>query len=300
MLRRALMKLIALGTAGMTAPFLTHTTLAQSEGEVPMAPNVSGRVNVNGVELYYEAHGEGSPLLMLHGGVNPSDMFGAPLEAMARTHQVIALHLRGHGHSTDAVEPWSTELMADDVAAFLDALGIGRIDVMGYSLGGGVAYQTAIRHPEKVGKLIVVGMNVKSDGNFPEVNAAFESMPAQAAEIGGYLATSPLATLYPDVDWERLMRRTGEMNQGSHDWSADVAKITSPTLVIFADADMMKVEHMAEIYRLLGGGTRDAGFDGAQRPTPNQLAIIPGATHYDLMVAANGSATAYATAFLAA
>jgi hypothetical protein len=89
------------------------------------------------------------------------------------------------------------------------------------------------------------------------------------------------------------------MNQGGHDWSADVANIKSPTLVIFADADMMTLEHMAEIYRLLGGGTRDAHYDGSLRPTPNQLAIIPGATHYNLMTAANGSATNYAKAFLA-
>src|SRR6187401_2722102 len=114
----------------------------------------SGCVAVNGVELYYEIHGEGSPLVMLHGGVNPSDFFGAPLAAMAETHQVIAIHLRGHGFSTDTDEPWTYELLADDVAALLGKLGIARTDVMGWSLGGGVALQTAIRHPELVGKLI--------------------------------------------------------------------------------------------------------------------------------------------------
>jgi pimeloyl-ACP methyl ester carboxylesterase len=259
----------------------------------------SGRVAVNGVELYYEIHGEGSPLVMLHGGVNPSDMFGAPLAAMAQAHQVIAVHMRGHGFSTDADVPWSSELMADDVAALLGELGIPKTDVMGWSLGGGVALQTAIRHPDLVGKLVVISINFRTDGNFPEVREQFAALPEKAAEFAPQLAQSPLGTLYPDVDWEAMFRKSGEMVSEPHDWSADITEITAPTLLIFADADMMYLEHIAEFYRLLGGGTRDAGFDGSLRPTPNQLAIIPGATHYDVMVAADGSATTFAKAFLA-
>lgn len=261
--------------------------------------HTSNRVAVNGVELYYEVHGEGSPLVMLHGGVNPSEMFGAPLAAMAQTHQVIAIHMRGHGFSTDADTPWSREQMADDVAALLGELGIDKIDVMGWSFGGAVALQLVIRHPEVVRKLVVVSMNFREDGKFPEVREQFATMPQRAAEIGGHLAQSPLATLYPDVDWEALMRKTGEMGQDSFDWTADVAKIASPTLLIFADADMMYLEHIVEFYRLLGGGTRDAGFDGSLRPTPNQLAIIPGTTHYNLVSTATESVTNFARAFLA-
>lgn len=260
-------------------------------------PSKSDRVAVNGVEIHYEIHGEGSPLVMLHGGVNPSEMFGAPLAAMARNHQVIAIHLRGHGLSSDTAAAWSVEQMADDVDAVLETLGFERVDVMGYSLGGGVALQTAIRHPDRVGKLVLIGTSVKSSGNYPEVQAAFEAMPGMAATIGGQLAQSPLATLYPDVDWEAMMRKSGEMNLKPHDWSADVAGIKAPTLLVFADADMMYPEHIAEMYRLFGGGTRDAGFDGAQRPTVNQLAIIPGATHYDVIQ--KSSVTDYAKAFLA-
>lgn len=261
--------------------------------------HTSGRVAVNGVELYYEIHGEGPPLVMLHGGVNPSDFFGEPLAAMAQTQQVIAIHLRGHGFSTDADTPWSSEQMADDVAALLGALGIARADVMGWSLGAGVALQTAIRHPELVGKLIAISINMRTDGNFPEVREQFAALPEKAAEFAPQLAQSPLGTLYPDVDWEAMFRKSGEMVSEPYDWSTDIAGITSPTLLIFADADMMYPEHIVEFYRLLGGGTRDAGFDGSLRPTPNQLAIIPGSSHYDLMVAASGSATNYAKAFLA-
>ncbi len=293
MLRRTLMKYAALGAALLATP-----ARAQIEGATPMA-KTSDRVAVNGVELYYEIHGAGSPLVMLHGGVNPSEMFGAPLAAMAKSHQVYAIHLRGHGLSSDTDEPWSVEQMADDVAALLDELGIEQIDVMGYSLGGGVALQTAIRHPARVGKLIVISMNVRDDGNFPEVRAQFESMPDMAPEIARQIEQSPLAELYPDVDWEAMFRKTGEMVQGSFDWSADVAKITSPTLLIYADADMMYPEHIIETYKLLGGGTRDAGFDGSLRPTPNQLAIIPNTTHYNLMLTATESVTDFAKAFLA-
>jgi pimeloyl-ACP methyl ester carboxylesterase len=273
-------------------------TRVQAEGGTSVV-HTSDRVAVNGVELYYEIHGEGSPLVMLHGGVNPSEMFGAPLAAMAQTHQVIAIHMRGHGFSTDADTPWSREQMADDVAALLGELGIDKIDVMGWSFGGAVALQLVIRHPEVVRKLVIVSMNFRDDGKFPEVREQFAAMPERAAEIAGHLAQSPLATLYPDVNWEALMRKTGEMGRGSFDWSADVARIASPTLLIFADADMMYLEHIVEFYRLLGGGTRDAGFDGSLRPTPNQLAIIPGTTHYNLMSTATESVTNFANAFLA-
>lgn len=292
------MKTLMAGLAMIAA--LAVVTPSVAQGEVSMSvPTKSDRVAVNGVEIYYEIHGQGSPLVMLHGGVNPSDFFGAPLAAMAEDHQVIAIHMRGHGRSSDAAAPWTTEQMADDVDAVLEALGFENVDVMGWSLGGGVALQTAIRHPERVGKLIVIGMNIKSSGNYPEVLAAFKGMPAMAPAIGAQLAESPLAELYPDADWEAIMRKTGEMNQGEFDWSADVKNIKAPTLLIFADADMMYPEHIAEMYRLFGGGTRDARYDDALRPTVNQLAIIPGTTHYDMVQKGLKPVTDYAKAFLA-
>ncbi|HTV67463.1 MAG TPA: alpha/beta hydrolase [Rhizobiaceae bacterium] len=291
MLRSLMMAAIVFLAAQM--PMTGH-----SEEAAPM-PNSEDRVAVNGVELYYEVHGKGPRLVMLHGGVNPSDMFGKPLAEMAKTHEVIAIHLRGHGFSTDADAPWSYEQMADDVAALLGKLGIDKIDIMGWSTGGGVALQTAIRHPDLVDRLIVISMNVRDSGNFDEIQAEFDAMPGKATEYAEGVKKSPLAKLYPDVDWETMFRKTGEMNQGPYDWSADVAKITSPTLLIFSDADMMHPEHMVEMYKLLGGGTQDAGIDGSKRPTQNQMAIIPGTTHYNLMLEATKPATDFAKAFLA-
>ena len=278
MLRRSFVTLALAAAALAAAP-----AIAQTAGDNPMStPSSTGKVPVGGAEIHYEIHGDGPPLVLLHGGVTPSTTFGAPLAAMAGTHQVIAIHLRGHGFSTDTDAPWSAEAMADDVAAVLGHLGIGKAHVMGYSLGAAVALQVAIRHPELVEKLVPVSVAFSTDGDYPEVRQAFAQMPAMAATIGQQLAASPLAQLYPGVDWERVMRKSGEMNQAGHDWTEGVKSITAPTLLVFADADSIRPEHMVAFWKLLGGGQRDAGLDGSLRPA-SQLAIIPGTTHYSLI-----------------
>jgi pimeloyl-ACP methyl ester carboxylesterase len=214
---------------------------------------------------------------------------------MAKTHKVIAIHMRGHGFSTDSDAPWSSELMADDVAAVLQHLNIGKARFMGYSLGAGVALQVAIRHPALVEKLVSVSVDYRTDDDYPEVREAFRQLPVHAAEYGQQLATSPLGELYPDVDWEAVFRKSGEMNEPTYDWTEDIKSIKVPVLLVFADADSIRPEHMVEFWKLLGGGQRDAGFDGSQRPL-SQLAILPGTTHYDLI--ASPLLTEVATAFL--
>lgn len=279
--------------AAAVALTLSTHAIAQTMGTA----STTGRATVNGVELYYEIHGEGAPLVLLHGGVTPSEMFGVPLAEMSKHHRVIAVHMRGHGLSSDADAPWSCELMADDVAALLDHLGIGEAGVMGYSLGGGVALQLAIRHPEKVARLVAISIAFRNEGgDYPEVREAFRQMPAQAETIGGEIAGSPLAALYPGVDWVRMMRKTGEMNLAARDWSRDIAAIRAPTLLIFGDADSIMLEHMIAFYKLLGGGQRLAGLDGSGR-SPNRFAIIPNTTHYSIL--GSPAMTQFATDFLA-
>jgi pimeloyl-ACP methyl ester carboxylesterase len=256
----------------------------------------SGFADVNGIEVYYEIHGQGEPLVLLHGGMNPSQTYGAVLEELALDRQVIAIHLQGHGKTRDSDRPLSYEQMADDVAALVAQLGIGRASVMGYSMGGGVALQAAVRHPEIVEKLIVVSMPFRQDGPFPEILTAFEQMPANASAIAAGIASSPLGQLYPGVDWESLAKKIGMMNALPYDWTRQVAGIAAPTLLIFADADFIRLEHIAEFYKLLGGGRRDPGMDGSLR-TPNRLAIIPGTTHYTLLEAK--AVTAFSKQFLA-
>ncbi len=291
MLRRTFVTLALVAAAFVAAP-----AKAQPAGDEPMStPSSTGKVPVDGAEIYYEIHGDGPPLVLLHGGVTPSTTFGAPLAALAKTQKVIAIHLRGHGFSTDTDAPWSAEVMADDVAAVLRQLGIGKARVMGYSLGAGVALQVAIRHPQLVEKLVSVSVAFSTDGDYPEVRQAFAQMPGMAAAIGQQIAASPLAQLYPGVNWETVMRKTGEMNQAEHDWSAAIKTIKTPTLLVFADADSIRPEHMVEFWKLLGGGQRDAGLDGSQRPA-SQLAILPNTTHYSVIE--SPMLTEVATAFL--
>ena len=172
--------------------------------------------------------------------------------------------------------------MEDDVAALIDHLGSGRIDLLGYSMGGGVALQTAFRHPEAVGKLIVVSMTMKRDGSYPEVLAIFDQMTANAPRMGEMMQQSPLAERYPEADWETIFAKMGELETQEYDWSAAVAAMTAPTMLVFADADSIRPAHMVEFYELLGGGQRDAGLDGWLRPVA-RFAVLPGTTHYDIL-----------------
>jgi pimeloyl-ACP methyl ester carboxylesterase len=255
-------------------PLIAGTMAAQTPGQY---------ATVNGLRMYYERHGpadaKAPPLVLLHGGVGGITMFGPNLPALAAGRAVIAVELQGHGHTADIDRPLRFELMADDIAALLAQLKIPQADVMGYSMGGGVALQIAIRHPQLVRRLVVISEPVKRTGFFPEVLAAFDHMGPEAAVA---MKQSPLATMYPTVNWATLFTKIGEMARQNYDWSADVGKITSPTMLIFADADAVTPAHIMEMWGLLGGGKRDAGLDGSGRP-PGRLAIVPGTTHYDIL-----------------
>jgi pimeloyl-ACP methyl ester carboxylesterase len=238
--------------------------------------------DVNGQHLFYNIHGTGKPLILLHGGINP-DSFGSNRTELAKNRQVIAVHLQAHGHTPDTDRPLRSESLGDDVAALIGHLNLGKADVMGYSFGSGVALQTAIRHPEAVDRLVLVAGRMKQEGAYPEVLAAFHQLEANAALIGGSVKASPLGQAYPDVDWTNLFRKVGDLTKRPFDWSADVAKVQARTLLVFADADCIRPEHMVEFWKALGGGQRDAGIDGSLRPA-NQLAIVPNATHYTLAI----------------
>jgi pimeloyl-ACP methyl ester carboxylesterase len=173
--------------------------------------------------------------------------------------------------------------MGDDIAALIGHLDLGRADVMGYSLGASVALQTAIRHPEVVDRLVLVSGVMSQDGFYPEGVAAFKRLKVDAAALGPAVKASPLGKAYPDVDWTNLFRKVGEMTERPFDWSAEVAKLEARTLLVYADADAIRPEHIVEFWKALGGGQRDAGIDGSRRPA-DQLAIVPGTTHYTIPV----------------
>jgi pimeloyl-ACP methyl ester carboxylesterase len=251
--------------------------------DVTQTAPTTGYAPVNGLQIYYEVHGSGgTPLVLLHGGVVGSVTFAPLLPALSATRQVITIDMQGHGHTRDIDRPLRNETMADDVAGLLAHLGITQADLLGYSMGGGVALQTAIRHPEIVRKLVIVSTTMRHDGSYPEVLTLFDQMEASAPKLGAQVAQSPLATVYPEADWATIFAKSGEMASQDYDWSADIAAIAAPTMLIFADADSIRPEHMVEFYKLLGGGQRDAGLDGSLRPT-SRLAILPGTTHYDIL-----------------
>lgn len=238
---------------------------------------------VNGVRLYYELHGQDSskttPIVLLHGGIGGIEMFGPNIGALARDRRVIGVDLQGHARTKDIDRPLRHEFMADDVAALIAHLGLNAVDVMGYSLGGGVALQLAVRHPQAVRRLVIIGRAISKRGYYPEIAAVFDTMGAHTA---ANMQRSPLYRMYPDVDWPTLFTKTGEMERRDYDWSPDVAKITAPIMWMFADADMITPAHLLEIWSLFGGGERDAGTDGSKRPRA-QLAIVPGTTHYNIL-----------------
>ncbi|MGI5239225.1 alpha/beta fold hydrolase [Dactylosporangium sp. CA-139066] len=241
---------------------------------------------VNGVSLWYEEHGGGEPLVLLHGGFWTVELFGPLLETLARRRRVIAVELQGHGHTPDADRPLRYETLGDDVAALIRHLGLERADVFGYSLGAGTALRVAIQHPDVVRRLIVMSTPVRRTGWFPEVRAGMAQIGPEMAEG---MKASPLYAAYERVaprveDWPVLATKLGEMLRRDYDWSAEAARITAPTMLVYADADSVPPSHIAEFYALLGGGLRDAEWDGSKRG-PNRLAILPGRTHYDATAA---------------
>ena len=246
------------------------------------SPARSGRVDANGIDYYYEIHGQGEPLLLLHGGLFSIDFFGPVLHLLAESRQVIAVDLQGHGRTTLGDRPIRLTDMGDDMAVLLERLGHRRADALGYSLGGGVAFRLAAQHPELVRRLVLVSAGFASDGFYAvtrpqqgQMNGAMAGMMKDTPMYRSYAAIAP----HPE-DFPRLLDRMGELMSEPYDFSADVKALRMPVMLVFGDSDMYRPEHIVEFYKLLGGGLRDAGWTG-ENMSQNRLAILPGLTHYE-------------------
>ncbi len=240
---------------------------------------------VNGINLYYETHGSGRPLILLHGGLGSGEMFGPVLPLLAERHQVVAVDLQGHGRTADIDRPIDVQLMAGDIAALIDHLRLATPDLVGYSLGGGVALHTAAKYPAKVRRLVVASANLRPDAIYTEMRAQQGQVSAAAAE---FMRDTPMYQLYQRVaprpeDFPRLLDKIGEAMSKDFDFTEEVRGLQVPTLVVAADADMAPPSHYVEVFKLLDGGLRDGGWMGEGRPKGGHaLAILPGLTHYNI------------------
>jgi pimeloyl-ACP methyl ester carboxylesterase len=248
-----------------------------------MSSGTGRYARVHDIDMYYERHGgrkHGQPLLLLHGALSAiGTSFGRLLPGLARQRQVIAVEMQGHGRTADIERPLRYELLADDIAALLVQLGIERADLFGWSLGAGVALQTAIRHPERVGRLVLASVSYNSGGLYPELTAGIaQSKPED-------LTGTPFYEEYVRIaprpqDFPRLFARQQQLDGEPQDWPAKAIRaITAPTLLIFGDSDLVRPEHAVELFRLLGGGV-PGDLVGLPR---SQLAVVPGTTHVTLM-----------------
>lgn len=252
--------------------------LDATSAERPTAPT-TGYATVNGLRMYYEIHGSGGtiPLLLLHGGLFNIDLqFGELLPSLAESRQVIATDFQGHGRTNDIDRPLTCAGLADDVVGLLNHLGIGRVDLFGFSVGGGVALNLAIKHPELVRKLIVSSISFHPDGNRGENTDAVAELTVEM--IAGtpmeqeYRAKSP----HPD-DLQGLLDKIARFDHGFPGWTDDeIRGIAAPTLITVGDCDMVRLDHVVRFLRLRGG---DVNGDFTGVPT-SQLAVFPGTTHF--------------------
>lgn len=232
-------------------------------------------VEVNGMKMYYEVSGEGEPLVVLHGAYMNIPSMGAIIPKLAETHKVYAIEFQGHGRTTDIDRPITYPNLADDVAAFMDAVKLEKADVFGYSMGAAAGLQLAIRHPDKVNKLAAASVGYDAEGWQPEFKAFIPQMTVEMfvgmpfAEDYRKLAANPDG--FPD-----LVKKLIQLEKEPMAWEADVKALKTSVLVIAGDADVATLEHTVALFRLLGGG---AMGDMGKPLSPSRLAILPATSH---------------------
>jgi pimeloyl-ACP methyl ester carboxylesterase len=241
----------------------------------------SGYVDVGSLHMYYEIHGAGKPLVLLHGGFGDIPSWGPTLTALAQSREVIAFELEGHGRTADLDRPLSWEQMTDDVAAAVKKLGFDQVDVMGYSLGGVMALRMGVKYPSLVRKLVVVSGIYSPAGYYPAINAHWPT----AQDLAG----SPMEKEYAQhaLNPSRWPIFVGKMDQALKDFKgwpeSEVRSIKAPTLLVFGDNDAVQPEYEVQLFRMLGGDKAMGGFS----PLRSQMAVLPNTTHFSIFVRAD-------------
>jgi len=254
---------------------LIAATLLLTGAAVASAQAKRDRVKVNGMQMYYEVSGNGDPLIVLHGAYMNIPSMGAIIPKLAKTHKVYALELQGHGRTTDIDRPITYPNLADDVAAFMDAVGLQKADVFGYSMGAQAGLQLAIRHPAKVNKLVAASVAYDLKGWQP---AFTEVIPQMTVEM---ILAMPFAKEYPKLaanpqGFPELARKLIALEKEPMAWGEDVKALKTPVLIITGDADVATLEHSVAMFRLLGGG----GMGDMGKPlAASRLAVMPATSH---------------------
>lgn len=286
MLKLILSTAIVAATFAFASPTNAEDIMSATQPASNATEPESGHVEVNGLSYYYEVHGDGEPILLLHGGLGSMDMFDPILPILADGRQVIAVDLQGHGRTALGDRPIDPVDMASDMAVVLDALGHDEVDVLGYSMGAGVGFRLAVQHPDKVRRLVLVSGGFAQDGFYPEMLPMQAAVGADMAEM---MKDTPMYQAYAAVaprpeDFPVLLDRMGAWMRQPYDWSEDARALTMPVMLVYGDSDMFRPEHVVEFYQLLGGGLRDAGWM-RETMSPNRLAILPDLTHYEIFMA---------------
>lgn len=278
-----MLKLAATAVLSIVLMALSAPASAAPQQAQPETAAVGDGLTIDGVDYYYEVHGRGEPLLLLHGGLGSIDMFGPALPALARARQVIAVDLQGHGRTPLGRRPFRLESIGDDMAALVQQLGHEQVDVLGYSLGGGVALRMALQHPGRVRRLTMVSTPFSDDDFYPGIKAQQVGLNAAAAPM---MTDTPMYKSYAAVapvveDFPRLLDVLGDYMRQDYDWSAEIPQLKMPVMLVYGDGDMFRPEHEIAFYQLLGGGLQDAGWN-RETLSQNRLAILPDLTHYDI------------------
>jgi len=252
-----------------------------SEGDEMKVPAKGNYAEVNGLEMYYEIHGTGKPLLLLHGGFMAIEALEPLLPTLARNRQVVAVELEGHGRTADLDRPLSYEQMAEDVAGLLEQLGIEQTDIFGFSLGGMAALRLAIRHPVLVRKLVVASVVYSNEGYYPSIVAGW---PGMTPEV---LAGTPMEHLYTQTapnpkHWPVFVGKVRQALMNFKGWPAtDIQSVKAPTMLLLGDADIVRPEYAVEMFRMLGGAKANGGMGGVPK---SQFAVLPGTSHSDFLM----------------
>jgi pimeloyl-ACP methyl ester carboxylesterase len=248
-----------------------------------IAPSKTGYAEVNGIRLYHEMYGSGQPLVLIHGGLTTIGEIQGWVQPLAKTRQVIAVEMQGHGRTADTDRPMTLKTMGDDVAALLDHLKIPKADLVGHSFGGASAIRAAIQHPDKVRRLVVISSPYARSGWYPKAQDGMSQVGAAMAEHMMQTPTGKFSKEWPEPErFPHFLDKMGKMLGEDYDWSGDIATLPMPVLLVFADNDSISQRHIAEFFALLGGGVKEPGWQNTQLST-SRLAIIPGYSHYNFI-----------------